>query len=186
MAAGSCSTSPPWCAQAKGGREGHGILLRFLNEDHNGANWSGYDLVSREGAGEWASRRPMLLVLDTSRPRLPQSPVVDPELVKRCPFPIVGTVPVTKDCMILAYLPEQNIGHVDNLGLANNDGGVRVLIDWPEIPRVEARATRPAVPDRALFAQDDVASSGRACPGIRDPGRLARDDLLELTASIQC
>ena len=53
----------PGSRQAKAEREGHGILLRFLSEDVRGPNWSGYDLVSREGAGQWASRRPLLLVV---------------------------------------------------------------------------------------------------------------------------
>jgi hypothetical protein len=65
---------------------------------------------------------------------------VDSELVKMAPGPIVRVVPVSQDCMILAYLPNQNLGHVDNFGLANNDGGVRALIDWPPIPREEAAA----------------------------------------------
>ncbi len=38
--------------------------------------------------------------------------------------------------MILSYLPDQNVGHVDNFGLSNN--GVRVLIDWPAIPAADA------------------------------------------------
>ena len=51
---------------------------------------------------------------------------------------ILQSIPIAKDCMILAYLPNQNLGHVDNFGLANNDGGVRALIDWPAIPVEEA------------------------------------------------
>src|SRR5262249_40775831 len=59
-------------AQAKAGRGGHGILLRFLSEDFNGANnWSGYQVVSREGAGEWANRRPVLLVVKASKDQVP-------------------------------------------------------------------------------------------------------------------
>ena len=41
--------------------------------------------------------------------------------------------------MVLAYLPDWNFGNVDNLGIGNNDGGVRTLIDWPAIPADEAR-----------------------------------------------
>ncbi len=134
-------------AQAKAGRKGHGILLRFLNEDYGGEEWSGYELVSHEGAGVWANRHPVLLVLDTSKPKPAEtgpkplrSAAVAPELVNLAPGPIVRVVPVSKDCMILAYLPDQNLGHVDNLALANNDGGVRTLIDWPDIPPDEAAA----------------------------------------------
>ena len=53
--------------QAKARRKGHGILLRFLSEDFKPPTGSGYDLVSREGAGEWASRRPMLLVVKDAK-----------------------------------------------------------------------------------------------------------------------
>jgi RNA polymerase sigma factor (sigma-70 family) len=53
--------------QAKDRRRSHGVLLRFLSEDFR-EDWSGYDLVSREGAGEWAGRRPMLLVVKDEKP----------------------------------------------------------------------------------------------------------------------
>jgi hypothetical protein len=55
-------------AQAQAGRDGHGLLLRFLSEDVRGPDWSGYELVSREGAGEWTNRRPLLLVVKASKP----------------------------------------------------------------------------------------------------------------------
>ncbi len=57
-------------AQAKAGRNGHGVLFRFLNEDFLAAKetHSAFFLVSREGAGEWASRHPMLLVVKAAKP----------------------------------------------------------------------------------------------------------------------
>ena len=69
---------------------------------------------------------------------------VDPDLVKIAPGPIVRAIPVSKDCMVLAYLPDWNFGNVDNIGIGNNDGGVRTLIDWPAIPPDEAVLARPA------------------------------------------
>jgi hypothetical protein len=54
-------------AQAKASRKHHGILLRFLSEDARGPNWSGYGLVSREGAGEWANHHPLILVVKTAK-----------------------------------------------------------------------------------------------------------------------
>jgi hypothetical protein len=48
--------------QTKAGRQSHGILLRFLSEDAPGNALSGYDVVSREGGGQWANRHPVLLV----------------------------------------------------------------------------------------------------------------------------
>lgn len=55
--------------QAKAGRKSFGILLRFLSEDFSGVKqtFSGYDLVSREGTGEWVSRRPVLLVVKAAK-----------------------------------------------------------------------------------------------------------------------
>jgi hypothetical protein len=67
-----------------------------------------------------------------------QSTAVNPDLVKLVPGPIVRAVSVSKDCMVLAYLPDWNFGNVDNIGIGNNDGGVRTLIDWPAIPPDEA------------------------------------------------
>ena len=58
------------------------------------------------------------------------------------PGTIARAVPVSKDCTIIAYLPNQNLGHVDNFGLHNYGGGIRALIDWPAIPAEEAAADR--------------------------------------------
>ncbi len=67
---------------------------------------------------------------------------VDPDLAKRAPGPIVRSEPLSKDCTIIAYLPNQNLGHVDNFALLNYGGGIRALIDWPAIPADEAAADR--------------------------------------------
>ena len=34
--------------------------------------------------------------------------------------------------MILAYLPRWNHGNVDNIAVANNDGGVQTLLAWEQ------------------------------------------------------
>jgi RNA polymerase sigma factor (sigma-70 family) len=87
-----------------------------------------------------------------------QSPQADvnADLVKLVAAPIVRTLPVSKDCMVLSYLPDWNFGNVDNLGIGNNDGGVRTLIDWPAIPIDEA-----ASPDRrfliALYSRKTIS-----------------------------
>jgi hypothetical protein len=57
-------------ARAKAGRASHGVLLRFLNEDVSDQTreiFSDYKLVSREGADEWSSRRPVLLVVKAAK-----------------------------------------------------------------------------------------------------------------------
>lgn len=59
---------------------------------------------------------------------------------------LVRSVPVSKDCMVLAYLPTWNHGHVDNIAVANNHGGVRTLMAWPK-PSAEEIAT----PKRRFF-----------------------------------
>jgi hypothetical protein len=177
--------------QAKAGRKGHGILLRFRSENFHGerqSDWSGYQFVSREGTDEWARRRPVLLVVESSKQELSRRPAearpqaespsaedtnrlgakteigqkpsqsesVDSELVRRAPGPIVRSAPVSKDCMVLSYIPGWNFGHVDNIGIGNNGGGVRTLIDWPEIPRDEASS-----PDRqfliALYSRQTIS-----------------------------
>jgi hypothetical protein len=65
---------------------------------------------------------------------------VDPDLAKVAPGPIVRTIPVSKDCMVLAYVPDRNSGNIDNIGIGNNDGGVRTLLDWPAISPDEVSA----------------------------------------------
>jgi hypothetical protein len=60
----------------------------------------------------------------------------DEALQKLAPGRIVDMRPVTKDCMVLAYLPDWNHGDVDNVAVANNDGGVRALFAWRQVPAV--------------------------------------------------
>ena len=56
-------------------------------------------------------------------------------LAELVPGQILHTTPIVKDCMILSYLPSWKHGNVDNLGVADNRGGVRTLLDWgSEIP----------------------------------------------------
>ena len=60
------------------------------------------------------------------------------ELDKAVPGTIVRTAPVSKDCMVLSYMPGWAHGEVDNLAVANNGGGVRTLLAWPAITSEEA------------------------------------------------
>ena len=70
-----------------------------------------------------------------------ESLAIEPDLAKLAPGRIVWATPVSKDCMILAYLPDWNHGNVDNIGIGNNGGGVRTLINWPVIPPDEAASS---------------------------------------------
>jgi RNA polymerase sigma factor (sigma-70 family) len=89
-------------------------------------------------------------------PGATQSVLVTPELAKIVADPIVRATHLSKDCMILSYLPDWAFGNVDNIGIGNNGGGVRTLLDWPEIPQQEADA-----PDRrfvvALYARQTIS-----------------------------
>lgn len=59
--------------------------------------------------------------------------VQDPGLSAAVPGRILRKLPLLRDSMILSYLPTWNHGNVDNVGVANNDGGVRALIAWPKL-----------------------------------------------------
>ncbi|MHC5537128.1 sigma-70 family RNA polymerase sigma factor [Singulisphaera rosea] len=59
---------------------------------------------------------------------------IDPDLSSLIDGHIVRSEPISKDCMILCYMADWSHGNVDNIGVANNDGGVRTLLNWPEVP----------------------------------------------------
>jgi hypothetical protein len=56
------------------------------------------------------------------------------DLLKKLPGKLIQRVPISKDCMVLAYMKEWSHGEVDNIAIANNDGGVRTLLAWKPIP----------------------------------------------------
>ena len=64
--------------------------------------------------------------------------VANAQLTKITKGKIVRTLALTKDCMILKYLPRWAHGNVDNIAVANNDGGVRTLLAWPQISQEDA------------------------------------------------
>jgi RNA polymerase sigma factor (sigma-70 family) len=68
---------------------------------------------------------------------------------------VIRSAPLAKDCMVLSYLPDWSHGDVDNIGIANNDGGVRTLLKWPEIKDGEATDDRRFV--LALFSRKTTA-----------------------------
>jgi RNA polymerase sigma factor (sigma-70 family) len=86
---------------------------------------------------------------------------LDPDLASRAGGTIVATMPITKDCMILSYLPDWNHGNVDNIGIGNYDGGYRTLLDWrPFDPKLAS-----ATDHRFLLALYARKSSGTEPPG---------------------
>ncbi len=43
---------------------------------------------------------------------------------------VLKSIPLTQDCMTLAYMDGWAHGNVDNIAVANNGGGVRTLVQW--------------------------------------------------------
>jgi hypothetical protein len=41
----------------------HGVAIHFQQETATGADWSGYEFVSREGIGEWKGKHPRVLMI---------------------------------------------------------------------------------------------------------------------------
>jgi RNA polymerase sigma factor (sigma-70 family) len=94
---------------------------------------------------------------------LPGDPVkVDDELARAAPGRIVRASSLAKDCMVLSYIPDWAFGNLDNIAIANNDGGVRTILKWADISPEEATA-----PDRkfliALYSRK-TTSNGPSGP----------------------
>jgi hypothetical protein len=86
------------------------------------------DIAVKLVAGENASSEP------TSRISPPLSPeALDQDLLRRIEGKVIEVLPIERDQMVLAYLPDWAHGRVDNIAVANNDGGVRTLLAWPAI-----------------------------------------------------
>lgn len=64
--------------------------------------------------------------------------IMDAELSKIVKDKISQTLPLSKDCMVLKYIPKWAHGNVDNIAVANNDGGVRTLLSWSGVPQEDA------------------------------------------------
>jgi hypothetical protein len=84
---------------------------------------------------------------------------LDRELLGKIDGKVLQVLPIDRDQMVLAYLPDWAHGQVDNIAVANNEGGVRTLIGWPPID--------PKLIDNkfllALYARETV-SNGEAGP----------------------
>jgi hypothetical protein len=85
----------------------------------------------------------------------------DSSLPDNLPGRLVQAVPISRDCMVLAYLPDWNYGNVDNIGIANNQGGVRALLAWEPFPagllQPESRRAYLAVFSRKTTAAANAA-----------------------------
>ncbi len=92
----------------------------------------------------WPQQRDVLVIkrpvaLESASVANP-SPPEDAKFENLVDGKVIRSVEVTKDCMILSYLPDWGFGNVDNIGVEGHDGGVRTLVDWPELPAQEAKS----------------------------------------------
>ena len=81
---------------------------------------------------------------------------------------IVEVSPITKDCMVLSYLPDWAHGNVDNIGVANNDGGVRNSAELAAHPGKGYHCAGPAVRDGTLFAENHSGREDGSDSRLRD------------------
>jgi hypothetical protein len=88
------------------------------------------DIVVKRMPAENTSVAPGTPVAPTSRV---SADSLDPELLRRVDGKVVDVIPIDRDQMVLAYLPDWAHGRVDNIAVANNDGGVRTLLAWPDV-----------------------------------------------------
>jgi RNA polymerase sigma factor (sigma-70 family) len=58
---------------------------------------------------------------------------VSDELARLARGRILDSLPVDKDCVVIAYMPVFQLGRVDNLGVENQGGGVRTFVSWPDL-----------------------------------------------------
>jgi hypothetical protein len=73
-------------------------------------------------------------VTETTEPATkPMSASEKADLQRQLPGEVLATIPIDRDQMILAYMPDWAYGKVDNLAVANNQGGVRTMFGWPKI-----------------------------------------------------
>jgi hypothetical protein len=75
----------------------------------------------------------------------------DPGIARAVEGRIVEKLAVTRDAMVLSYMPDWKHGNLDNLGVDNNDGGVRTLVAWKNAPRAEQKNVRYLL---AMYARE--------------------------------
>jgi hypothetical protein len=80
---------------------------------------------------------------------------------------IAQTLPITKDCMVLSYLPEWAHGRVDNIAVANSGGGVRTLLAWGDLPTLAVSGG-----NRTLLALYSRKTTSDPNPGVVQVRRL--------------
>jgi hypothetical protein len=94
---------------------------------------------------------------------------LDKALRDQLPGRLVESRPISQDCMVLAYLPDWQHGNVDNIAVANNDGGVRTLVAWkPLSPKLTSAPNRRFY--LAVYSRETTVAEGagaiQVCPII--------------------
>lgn len=88
-------------------------------------------------------------------------PAVELSIPASLPGRLVQAIPISRDCMVLAYMPEWDYGNVDNIAVANNEGGVRTLLAWeptsPDLIQAANRRAYLAIYSRQTTAGGDAA-----------------------------
>ena len=80
---------------------------------------------------------------------------------------ILRVAPVTKDSMVLAFMPRWSHGDIDNIGVAGNDGGVRLLLAWdPPAPEEIARPILRFL--LAMYCRESFGSSKPAAVNVHE------------------
>ena len=118
----------------------------------------------------WFDDLSVEVVEPSNPPTAPSGPAtqgVSPELAALAPGEIVGALPVTKDVMVLSYMPDWAHGSLDNIGVGNNEGGVRLLLDWAQPQPPDVATDRYVL---ALYARRSMVPPD-AVPG-EEPLRL--------------
>ena len=99
----------------------------------------------------------------------PVSPAtLDKALVAAVTGEIAEALPVDRDQMVLSYMPEWAFGRVDNIAIANNQGGVRTLFAWP-------KPSAPAAGHRFLLA---CYARKATAPADQTPSKIGAYELL--------
>src|SRR5207237_2551680 len=105
---------------------------------------------------------------EAAAPAAIASASLDKELLAKVQGEVVAAIPVERDQMILAYLPDWAHGRVDNIAVANNDGGVRTLLAWAPVADAKGADRKFLL---ALYARESVSKG--------DAGAIAAYEVLE-------
>ena len=97
-----------------------------------------------------------------------EQPAALSELTELAGGGVVEGLPVTKDAMVLAYMENWAHGNLDNIGIGNNGGGVRLLVEWRQ-PEGEVKGKRFLLD---LFAREATSPANDAAVGQAEKPKI--------------